>query len=138
MPVGEDVTGEDEPDLSRPEEWTYNEWLCFGSEISFERPYLCEEDGFRYSEYDYVSFDVNDVTLFRARTGDSRTLGVLLSGEAGRAVWLYDAPEGQRADHVWPGEQAEVLETRDGWLQIRIAAGRYWVPETAFRMVEQE
>ncbi len=138
VPVSEDVTSEDEPDLSRPEEWTYNEWLCSGSEISFERPYLCEEEGFRYSEYDYVGFDINDVTLYRARTGDSRTLGILLSGEAGRAVWLCDAPEGQRVSHVWSGEQAEVLEAADGWLRVRIAAGRYWVPETVFHEVIQE
>ena len=35
-------------------------------------------------------------------------------------------------------EQAEALETRDGWVLVRTAAGRFWVRSENFRAVEQE
>ena len=67
-----------------------------------------------------------DYTLWRREESDSRLLGVL-SADPGVPVDLYSAPEGEVCGHVYSGEQAEVLESRDGWLRVRTVRGNGWV-----------
>ena len=74
---------------------------------------------------------------FRTRTGDSRVLGLLQAEEETSPIRLLDAPGGREQMHLYPEEQAEVLESRDGWLRVYTAYGEGWIPEGNFKEITQ-
>ena len=137
VPLYSDLYSE-EPDVSNPDDWKLESWFELSSEISFERTVKVWEDGACYTDTEYVTFAIQDTTLRRARTGDTRTLGLLVSADRSVSVQYADAPNAAPTGHVWSGEQAEVLEASDGWLRVRTARGTFWVAEADFRVVEQE
>ena len=136
-PIEADVY-DPEPDLSHPEEWSLDPFNTVGGEVGFSRIVEVTEDGEVYTDTEYLTISVFDTTLWRAHTGDDRILGILAPESASGPVWYADVPGGERTGHVWPGEQAEVREARDGWLRVRTALGSFWVAEGDFVTVEQE
>ena len=71
------------------------------------------------SDWNYrcETFTRDEVTLLRS--GDnSRTLAYLCSPDES-PIPILDAPGGGQTDRTYDGEQASVLERRDGWVRIR-------------------
>ena len=83
-------------------------------------------------------FDWKDYDgAFRVRTGDSRVLGILRAEAPTSPIRLLDAPGGREKLHLYAEEQAEVLESRDGWLYVYTAYGEGWIPEENFKEIPQ-
>ncbi len=95
--------------------------------------YLGEGDDWRAA---CVFIGDSALTLRRERTGDDRALGILVSKSPRAAVFLTDA-EGNAAAEVFSGEQAELLEEKDGRCLIRCAFGTHWVDRDCLRIVDQ-
>ena len=80
---------------------------------------------------------VDDWHTWRERTGDSRVLGVLRADAPETPVRILDAPGGRETAHLYPGEQAEVLEQRDGFLHIRTVRMEGWIAGENFTEIKQ-
>ena len=80
---------------------------------------------------------VDDWHTRRERTGDSRVLGVLRADTPETPVRFFDAPGGRETAHLYPGEQAEVLEKRDGWLRVRTVRLEGWIAGENFTEIRQ-
>ena len=80
---------------------------------------------------------VDDWHTRRERTGDSRVLGVLRADAPETPVRILDAPGGRETAHLYPGEQAEVLEQRDGFLHIRTVRMEGWIAGENFTEIKQ-
>ena len=52
-------------------------------------------------------------------------------------VRFFDAPGGRETAHLYPGEQAEVLEKRDGWLRVRTVRLQGWIAGENFTEIRQ-
>ena len=90
------------------------------------------------SDWNYrcETFTRDEVTLLRS--GDnSRTLAYLCSPDES-AIPVLDAPGGGQTDRTYDGEQAIVLERRDGWVRIRTLRLTGWVPEGNVWVAEAE
>ena len=85
-----------------------------------------------------AALPVSLVTLYRPRTGDSRTLGFLYAPEQETPVRIYDAPDGSPAAWSFRSEQAEVLAREGGWLKIRTASAEGWISEENLIVVPQK
>ena len=90
------------------------------------------------SDWNYrcETFTRDEVTLLRS--GDnSRTLAYLCSPDES-PIPVLDAPGGRQTDRTYDGEQAIVLERRDGWVRIRTLRLTGWVPEGNVWVAEAE
>ena len=90
------------------------------------------------SDWNYrcETFTRDEVTLLRS--GDnSRTLAYLCSPDES-PIPVLDAPGGRQTDRTYDGEQAIVLERRDGWVRIRTIRLTGWVPEGNVWVAEAE
>ena len=89
-------------------------------------------------EDDTAELPFRQLVLYRPYTGDSRTFAMLVTDEPGKPIHLLDAPEGASAGWTYRPEQAEVLESRDGWFRVRTIALTGWVQAENLLIVEQE
>ena len=109
--------------------------VCFSFPVDEE---TIEERSLPEGTEETLTLPMEEVTLLRGRTGDSRTLGLLLPEPGQALVTLRDAAEGAVCLTVGAGEQAEALEQTDGWLRVRTAHGEGWIPEEQYKEVIQE
>ena len=75
-----------------------------------------------------------DSLLLRSGSGD-RELARLCAAK-GTSVRIFDAPEGTEQAHTYDGDQAIVLERRDGWARVRTLSAEGWVKESDLWLTE--
>ena len=97
-----------------------------------------QQTGVAGTEDDETELPLSQLILCRPFTGDSRVLAMLMTDEPGQAIHLLDAPGGASVGWTYRPEQAEVLETREGWARIRTIALTGWVKTENLLIVEQE
>lgn len=96
-----------------------------------------ETDPYADLDTEAIVVMIRDVRLLREKTGDGRTMGVLVSEGTLEPIPVLDAPGGTAVGHHFTGEQAEKLEEKDGWIRIRTATTAGWVEAKAFRIAEE-
>lgn len=75
--------------------------------------------------------------LLRPRTGDDRTLGLIVAPDMLTPVWVLNAAGGEPVACLFAGYQAEVLQDEGKWLHIRTMQTDGWIPSESFQTVEQ-
>ncbi len=94
-------------------------------------------DGDDFQEWS-LDLPLRDATLYRSGPDDGRLLGYLDAGEMTEPVAILDAPSGSLVGYQFPHTQAQVLETRDGWLLVHTAQYEGWIEKSLFIPVYPE
>ena len=104
-------------------------------EICFE---LLNRD-FQLSDVEWESetlfVPVQEVIYFRDGPDDGRTLGLVMPPKGANIVYLSDAPDGSPVGPSAIMDQADLLDSRDGWVFLRTVRGQGWLPEANFKPV---
>ena len=85
-----------------------------------------------------ATLPLSQVRLFRPGADDGRRFGLLLPAAEGQPIRLLDAPAGNPVAWTYIGDQAEALDSRDGWVYVRTGQFSGWVPEAQFAEVYPE
>ncbi len=124
--------GEGVGDMLRPGTYADSggEWRCRydgGSSV------ICTRDG---SEDFHVFIGDLSMGIYRERTGDGRTLGILCAWSPSAAVPLLSA-DGTPVRYVFSGEQAEIIGEEGDLREVRTGFGTYRVESQFVRVVDQ-
>ena len=84
-----------------------------------------------------VYLPVTQLKLYRPYTGDNRTFALLYAPEQEIPIRIYDKPDGTPVTWTYRSDQAEVLETENGWARIRTGFASGWVQSDHLIVVEQ-
>ena len=85
---------------------------------------------------DDISLDMDEVTLYRDKTGDGQTYGIIVP--EGDSAALLDAPGGNKVNHLYFEDQAKVLEENGSWLKVETAYGTGWIARNELTVVEEQ
>ena len=85
---------------------------------------------------DDISLDMDEVTLYREKTGDRQTYGIIVP--EGDSAALLDAPGGTKVNHLYFEDQAKVLEEDGSWLKVETAYGTGWIARNELKTVEEQ
>ena len=79
---------------------------------------------------------MDEVTLYRDKTGDGQTYGIIVP--EGDSAALLDAPGGSKVNHLYFEDQAKVLEENGSWLKVETAYGTGWIARNELIVVEEQ
>lgn len=78
---------------------------------------------------------LKDADLFRTADAGEGPFGIVVGDDPEKPIALLAAPNGEKTETLWEGDQVKVLEEKDGFLRVSTGIVEGWLPENQVKIV---